>query len=365
MLRAHVIGRQGNTISKIRTDTGCHIELIQGKSKDASDTVVIRGTEATVAEAQEIIQAIISSQAERAARDAEKAAELAERKEQQRLYEEANKPIFAATRDEFSSNASLGSSSRNIPGFSKKATIPKPKKPVGSPSLSGSSSGVLLKSDISTKNEQWQAVPARNGKAVALVEPTTKKSKKKANKNKAAQEVVVEQPVVASAPVSPSKPATVEKKQEEPVAKKAAVVTETPIPSSPPKKQAAPAAKINKSPSPAPPSSSSPSKSKPIERHIPPVAHYEFLEHEPSTSTSSVVDDDWQVVDVSSKKAVKPITKTTARSELLSNSVALAAAALGLDVDDSSSKKKKKKKKSKNKNGNTGSSVSLIDYDDE
>ncbi|KAI8847446.1 hypothetical protein BC829DRAFT_444624 [Chytridium lagenaria] len=78
-IRPHIIGRAGSTINRIRTDTGASIDIVRASESRGrtdplqSDTVVIRGTQTAVENAQAAINRIVEEQKTRFGKDREQA----------------------------------------------------------------------------------------------------------------------------------------------------------------------------------------------------------------------------------------------------------------------------------------------------
>ncbi|RKO93442.1 hypothetical protein BDK51DRAFT_32739 [Blyttiomyces helicus] len=74
-MRPHIIGRAGQTITRIRTETGTTLDIVRG-AKGAKDSLIIRGGSAeSVAAAQAQVENILREQEERSARDAARRSE--------------------------------------------------------------------------------------------------------------------------------------------------------------------------------------------------------------------------------------------------------------------------------------------------
>ncbi|KAJ3219938.1 hypothetical protein HDU67_008467 [Dinochytrium kinnereticum] len=77
-IRPHIIGRAGSTINRIRTDTGASIDIVRASESKGrvdssqSDTVVIRGSQTAVDNAEAAINRIVEDQKTRFGRDKER-----------------------------------------------------------------------------------------------------------------------------------------------------------------------------------------------------------------------------------------------------------------------------------------------------
>ncbi|KAI8825218.1 uncharacterized protein EV422DRAFT_250904 [Fimicolochytrium jonesii] len=190
-LRPHIIGRQGQTINRLREESGADIDLIRGESKNVKDVVVIRGTSSeSVQHARELINNIVQDQAERIARDRER--EEAERERAEKRHEAR----IDDEEDVSSERGAESSSAPNVPGWSGRAQVHRGGKgrklpadgrsAPSPPSLSRDSSTgnywSYVDGTTKKKDEGWQAVPTKKAAKAASSKKEDESSEPQAKK---------------------------------------------------------------------------------------------------------------------------------------------------------------------------------------
>ncbi|KAJ3162355.1 hypothetical protein HDU86_004835 [Geranomyces michiganensis] len=181
-LRPHIIGRQGFTIARLRTDSGADIEILRNSSKGGQDTIIIRASSAqSVVQAREMIDRIISDQLERLARDKEREAAAAQRESVKHVN--GGEARIDDDNDEPARGSSTSHGASTIPGYSGRAQTVKSHKArklapedraLATPSPSaGIDPGVgnywnYVESAGSKKSaDVWKEVPAKKAKSGA------------------------------------------------------------------------------------------------------------------------------------------------------------------------------------------------------
>ncbi|KNC96828.1 uncharacterized protein SPPG_07662 [Spizellomyces punctatus DAOM BR117] len=126
-LRPHLIGRQGFTINRLRSESGAEIDIIRGAQKGTKDTVVIRGiSEASVEKARQMIEGIVHDQEERLRRDRER-----EERDRERERELESRRVQARIDDDDADHkvqATESSDQPSVPGWSGRAHVHRPSR---------------------------------------------------------------------------------------------------------------------------------------------------------------------------------------------------------------------------------------------
>ncbi|KAJ3180003.1 hypothetical protein HDU87_002226 [Geranomyces variabilis] len=403
-LRPHIIGRQGLTIARLRTESGADIEILRNPAKGGQDTVVIRAASAeSVAQAREMIDRIVSDQEERLARDKEREAATAQR-ESARTVSGGEARIDDDHHEPRARNGASYEGS-TIPGYSGRAQTVKSHKArklapedrasaTPSPSA-GIDPGVgnywnYVESAASKKSaDVWKEVPAKKTKGAAPKDgkddstttldgapsetgmSSSKKNKKKKKKAAAAatDSTTVDDDApalddVSSAPIA--EPATVSKEQEtKPAAqekqashaKPSAEDKQAPKPEAKTQAEPKPAApkaepKAKEEPKPAPAKAAAPKPepqpapaSKASEPAATPVADDEF-----DSWPAAEVEDEWKTVNTAKKaKQDKPAPSGPKKPAPPSGAIGFGSIPTMPPTDEEEAAKKKKKNKNKKK----------------
>ncbi|KAJ3014994.1 hypothetical protein HKX48_004838 [Thoreauomyces humboldtii] len=281
--RPHLIGRQGLTIARIRTESGAEVDILRSKSKGGKDTVSIRAmVEENLHRAREMIDNIVRDQTERLARDQERDAAHHQHQQEASHHQQPNGKHSADARiddDPSSEPASASASDAGgyrsaVPGYSGRANVTgsknrklalEPKTPATPPEARNAVTGNYWQyvgengAGAAKSSTEWSQVPSKKsaktkeGDAAkapvpgseAATEPGapgTGKNKKKKKKSAAATAATA--PSDAFPAETPS--AEVEESNEPP----ALETVDTPAPKDP-KAKPAPAAKSAPTPTPA------------------------------------------------------------------------------------------------------------------
>jgi hypothetical protein len=334
--RAHIIGRSGTVINKIRNDTGCLVMILKTGNTN-EDKIVIRGVLENCEKAYGIIEGIVRDQ------------DVRREEEEEEIEVEsvaiASLPTVVTT--------------RSVPGWSQPISARIPITSV-SPSVVVMSPTVLLTEEMPPSpvvEDSWQAI-SKKGKVVdakpaSETSGSSKKKKRKAAKNISNVDVGTEGKIDEGKAVfnigsngsrSPASEVDsghvgegAEKEFLLPKEKSFAQNTEKKVEKKTEKKDS----KL------APPKGRSASRSKSPERPVSPIRHNPIPVSPPA--------DEWQTVKKGSGAMVN-VKSHDSVVRLSSQSVNAAAVALGMG-GDSEGKKKRKKKKKKGVDGSVSAEV--------
>ncbi|TPX59927.1 hypothetical protein PhCBS80983_g02163 [Powellomyces hirtus] len=165
--RPHVIGRQGFTIARLRSESGAEIEILRNQTKGGNDTVIIRAvSQQNVQKAREMIEKIVKDQEERATRgkERESSERTSESKSGDARIDDDEPNISEHTADSSSRNAVPGWSGRAHAKGGRSRNVKPEEQATCSPPPSGRDSATgnywSYVGGVTKKNEEgWKEVP--------------------------------------------------------------------------------------------------------------------------------------------------------------------------------------------------------------
>lgn len=332
--RAHIIGRNGITINKIRADTGCLIMIL--KTNDAQyDRIVIRGVEESCQKAFDIIDRIIKAQ---------------------EVRQEQEKEVVSSSQEVNPTSSTMpvapSITTRVVPGWSqpKSAGIPITSVQISITPLTASSE-VGLNPSPTPKADSWQSMTKR-GKVIDTLPSSETSGSSKRKKRKAKNTVNVDiddlaaiaRPkfsVGSSRSLSPSDASTMDSGH---VVAAAIVVETLSKKSSSKERQASPPRKAEKdvSRSKSPQSKKTVVSVKEEEKSIRPASPIRHIPAPPPV-------EEWQTIKRGGSGSTASPAKQPNDSGLSLSSQAVNAAAVALGLADLATGEKKKRKPRKKK----------------